>query len=222
MNQQESLFNSYNKVMETELGQYFEKYFNTEAITGSYKGLFTKIRTDIQNGTIENANELKNLISSNISEIRRDYGVENEFSLALLTIQGLFTEELDKLGKNQGISFSEKLDLFFNDFNAYLSVLPDSFDEYNQQTDQTPIILKANPHIEMTINDEIPMENKALYQKILDLKTDSDLSQLARIIHHYETNYAAATDVIHFNITKCGPLALSMIKRYILQTSNKE
>ena len=208
---------AFETVMKSPLGQSCISFFESFHI--DYEQIFPisfireKLAKNLYNSPKEFLVDVKTIFEECGSSINSD----STIAYSLQTLSYLLEEKIKQLREFKPEQFVKSIYEFSDLIHSVLPELPDNFTEFQETLKKIhtePKIKEQEADIPSSDENE-KIDPNQLFERVLKLKTDTELSNVIDIIVRYENSYNHEFDMLKVDFRKCQDYTLRIIKNYI-------
>ncbi|EAY11620.1 hypothetical protein TVAG_081920 [Trichomonas vaginalis G3] len=185
----------------------------------NYENVFPiqKIQEKLKKNEYKSITEFVDEVKETFLTSARSLNSDSEISLALQTICKIICNKSLQLEGSTPNQFQFNIQQISEILNNILPSIPDSMEELDKALSSQDYI-PINDNIPLLPNlgdDGTPVDPNEIYDKLLRLPTDDDVSKVIDIVAHYESAYSHEDCVMKIELAKCHQYTLRLIKNYL-------
>ena len=218
MNKKEHLLDLYNKVMDTEIGEWiFQKLDSME--NKNLINLLKKIKENIENEVYKDEKSLLDDFIQTNRYISKIFSQTSEIGLGLETLNQLLEDEIKtRKPASTKKELKKKLIPLIAELQMIAEKMPNQFKQFMQLFHYAP--LSVEPYEEPEQPKECPSEQfhiQRLQKLLLKLQTDKTIGDIADLVFAYEIEPRTEgyNDSYELVLEKCQPEILQLIWNYL-------
>lgn len=176
-----------------------------------------EIKKKLQNNEYNSITDFVDNVKEIFLNSARQINADSEISLALQTICHTICEksrQLNGIDKNQYQTNMKEISQILTNI---LPSIPDSAEEF-QNLLSVQDLLPIEEYVPLLPNlgsDGTTVDPNELYDKLLRLPSDDDVSRIVDIIVNYESAYSHENSVMKIELARCHQYTLRLIKNYL-------
>ena len=207
----------YDDVLSSRIGTSILDYFYENDENKNYYNFFFEIKKKLLENKYNNPKEWFYDQKKKIINISKNFGINSDISLCLLTFIQILEEKIDQITKFDLGSIYERVSMISDRIEDQISLIPNNFEDFLHQIekfeDNKEIYIYKPKNVEKYNNINIdPLE---IYHQIQLINDDEKLQSIIDIITGYEPTYSHEHNVIEFDLSKCEKYTLYLIQNYL-------
>lgn len=214
----------FEEVITSDLGVAVFSYFQDARPNSDQPLPFLLIRDKLEEHQYETPDEWYEDIENQINETARHLEVDSDIYLSLLTLLDMIKEKSLKMLTTTKKSTIEDLKSIMNELEGLLPEIPDNINDLKVELEKSNPLSPAKSAIsfsEYFAKDE-SIDIQELYNEMIKMPTDTDLSNIVDIITRYDTKYSHFNNIVEIDLQRCSPFTLKKIKEYIMSHKEEE